>query len=147
MKSIEARGSRGDFVSTVARDDNKDLRLQRILSKYLGGQEAAAGFYHEPLTLSALRGDVMLSMKSIVDTSHFWMSDHSRFWYHLEENADNYNLGAVLISDTGTYLLRCLRGVLFFLSFEIYKSLDLKILQVICKFGTNRLLTYSLRFP
>ena len=105
MKSIEARGSRGDFVSTVARDDNKDLRLQRILSKYLGGQEAAAGFYHEPLTLSALRGDVLPSMKPIVDTSHFWMSDHSRFWYHLEENADNYNLGAVLISDTGTYVL------------------------------------------
>ena len=118
MKSIEARGSRGDFVSTVARDDNKDLRLQRILSKYLDGQEAA--FYHEPLTLSALRGDVLPSMKPIVDTSHFWMSDHSRFWYHLEENADNYNLGAVLISDTGTYLLRCLRGLLFFLPFEIY---------------------------
>ena len=30
---------------------------------------------------------------------------NSRFWYHLEENADIYNLGAVLISDTGTYIL------------------------------------------
>ena len=41
-------------------------------------EDGAFDFYHEPLTLSALRGNVLPSMKPIVDTSHFWMSDHSR---------------------------------------------------------------------
>ena len=39
-------------------------------------------------------------MRPIVDTSHFWMSDHSRFWYHLV-GQEMANLGAILISDTG----------------------------------------------
>lgn len=60
---------------------------------------------HESLTLTSLRGDTLPDMKAIVDTSHFWMSDHSRFWYHLEANRDIYNLGAVLISDTGKNFL------------------------------------------
>ena len=39
-------------------------------------------------------------MRPIVDTSHFWMSDHSRFWYHLVGH-EMVNLGAILITDTG----------------------------------------------
>ena len=65
-------------------------------------EEGNFEFHHEALTLNSLNGNDMPSMKPIVDAAHFWMSDHSRFWYHLEEKSGIYNLGAVLISDTGT---------------------------------------------
>ena len=93
----------------MARNDKKDQKLQRILSKHLEmlqKEEKGEGsfeFHHEALTLDSLNGNVMPSMKPIVDTAHFWMSDHSRFWYHLEEKSGIYNLGAVLISDTGMH--------------------------------------------
>ena len=67
-------------------------------------EEGNFEFHHEALTLNSLNGNDMPSMKPIVDAAHFWMSDHARFWYHLEEKSGIYNLGAVLISDTGTYL-------------------------------------------
>ena len=78
----------------MSRKDEKDLKLQKVLSKYLDD-------IHEPLTLDSLRGDRLPNMSAILDTSHFWMSDHARFWYHLEANQKLYNLGGILISDTG----------------------------------------------
>ena len=92
----------------MARNDKKDQKLQTILSKHLEMlQKKEEGgnfeFHHEALTLNSLNGNDMPSMKPIVDAAHFWMSDHSRFWYHLEEKSGIYNLGAVLISDTGKY--------------------------------------------
>ena len=72
--------------------------LQAILSKHLF---PGNGFHHEPVTLSSLSGDVLPSMKPIVDSSHFWMSDHARFWYHLVQGKEILNLGAILITDTG----------------------------------------------
>ena len=52
--------------------------------------------------LNSLQGNVLPSMRPIVDTSHFWMSDHARFWYHLVHGEEALNLGGLLISDTGT---------------------------------------------
>ena len=93
----------------MARNDKKDQKLQRILSKHLEmlqkkeEEEGNFEFHHEALTLNSLNGNDMPSMKHLVDAAHFCMSDHARFWSHLEEKSGIYNLGAVLISDTGTY--------------------------------------------
>jgi len=87
-------------VTTVARDDAKDENLRTTLAKYLASNNGS-GFYHEAITVGSLNGDELPSMEPIVDSSHFWMSDHSRFWYHLVAGLDMINLGGVLISDTG----------------------------------------------
>ena len=56
------------------------------------------------MTVNSLTHDQLPTLKDIVDASHFWMSDHSRFWYHLEQGSDMFNAGAVLITDTGEYI-------------------------------------------
>ncbi len=101
IEDIQARGGRGDFIATVTRDDIKDLKLRSVLAKWLDQMDDE--FKHEAITLTNMRGNKLPTMQDIVDTSHFWMSDHTRFWYHLEANQPIFNLGGVLISDTGVY--------------------------------------------
>jgi hypothetical protein len=103
VKANEARGHKGDFIATVTRQDDKDIRLRNVLAEQLKttlGQEQK--YFHEAITLPTMSGDQLPTMRDIVDTSHFWMSDHTRFWYHIE-GPILHNLGAVLISDTGKH--------------------------------------------
>lgn len=87
-------------MATVARQDPSDLKLREILGKYLSNTLNEEKFHHEAVTVNSLTHDQLPTLKDIVDASHFWMSDHSRFWYHLEQGSDMFNAGAVLITDT-----------------------------------------------
>ena len=101
IKSNEQREHRGDFVATVTRQDPSDLKLREILAKYLASTLNKEKYHHEAVTVNSLTHDQLPTLKDIVDASHFWMSDHSRFWYHLEQGSDMFNAGAVLVTDTG----------------------------------------------
>ena len=95
------RGHKGDFIATVTRQDPKDIRLRKVLCKHLEETLEEDKFFHEPITLSVLTENDVPTLPAIVNTSHFWFSDHSRFWYHLEQGAEMFNAGAVLLTDTG----------------------------------------------
>ena len=89
-------------------NNNQLIRLNStliiILGKYLSNTLNEEKFHHEAVTVNSLTHDQLPTLKDIVDASHFWMSDHSRFWYHLEQGSDMFNAGAVLITDTGEYI-------------------------------------------
>jgi len=100
IASNELRGHKGDFIATVTRQDPKDIRLRKVLCKHLEQTLEEDKFFHEPITLSVLTENDVPTLPAIVNTSHFWFSDHSRFWYHLEQGAEMFNAGAVLLTDT-----------------------------------------------
>ena len=128
IRSNEQREHRGDFIATVTRQDPSDLKLREILAKYLANTLNEEKYHHEAVTVNSLTHDQLPTLKDIVDASHFWMSDHSRFWYHLEQGSDMFNAGAVLVTDTGEYIRHlCLpiisrkyRCTLDFIEFLLY---------------------------
>ena len=44
------------------------------------------------------------SIRELQMHSHFWMSDHARFWWYKEEK-EFMSFPSILLSDTGTYTM------------------------------------------
>ena len=54
----------------------------------------------EDFILKNLPPKMFPSIRELQDHADFWMSDHSRFWYHKEEN-DFMTFPSILLTDTG----------------------------------------------
>ena len=103
VSNVESRGSKGDFLASVIRNDLRDRRLaeafkrnyELITSKkqktYTGdiklkdSQILPPMFYLENVEINQISGNQFPSLPKMVELSQLWMSDHAHFWYFLQK--------------------------------------------------------------
>ena len=96
---------KGDFLASVIRNDPKDRRLAKVFKRNydLITKETARRhpmvsndsfsqsrlFNLENVEISQINGLRFPSMEKMVQLSQLWMSDHSQFWYFLQNEVTN----------------------------------------------------------
>ena len=101
VSNVQRRGSKGDFLASIIRNDPKDRRLARAFKRnydlitkktiskdHLSGSDDSISldplFKLENVEISQINGSQFPSMEKMVNLSQLWMSDHSQFWYFLQ---------------------------------------------------------------
>ena len=101
VSNVQRRGSKGDFLASIIRNDPKDRRLaesfkrnydsitKRAITKNHHSESDSfissdPLFHLENVEISQINGSQFPSMEKMVDLSQLWMSDHSQFWYFLQ---------------------------------------------------------------
>ena len=91
---------KGDFLASVIRNDPKDRRLAKVFKRNydmitketarrhpMGSNDSFSQnrlFNLENVEISQINGLRFPSMEKMVQLSQLWMSDHSQFWYFLQ---------------------------------------------------------------
>ena len=100
VSNVQRRGSKGDFLASIIRNDPRDRRLAKsfkanydLISKNTA-QTARKGVRHsilsnrlfnlENVEIGGINGSSFPSIDKMVELSQLWMSDHSQFWYFLQ---------------------------------------------------------------
>ena len=105
VKRVNSRGSKGDFLASIIRNDPKDRRLaatykrnyERITGKVdthnknvfkskhlVTSSPSPDKFYIENVEISTINGEQFHGVPKMAELSQLWMSDHAHFWYFLE---------------------------------------------------------------
>ena len=100
VSNVQKRGLKGDFLASVIRNDPKDRRLAKVFKRNydLITKETARRhplvsndsfsqnrlFNLENVEISQINGLRFPSIGRMVQLSQLWMSDHSQFWYFLQ---------------------------------------------------------------
>ena len=104
--NVQRRGLKGDFLASVIRNDPKDRRLAKVFKRNYDAitKETARKdpldsndsfsqsrlFNLENVEISQINGLRFPSMEKMVQLSQLWMSDHSQFWYFLQNEVTKY---------------------------------------------------------
>ena len=120
LNDIKENESKGDFIGVISRKTNDaEEQMSGMFKSYFDRiKRAAAGagpsddkFKCHRFEISKMPVNHLPSSQDMSQMSHFWRSDHARFWYHNSNPFQSFN--SIAISDTGkvsseyahTYLL------------------------------------------
>ena len=117
---IHKNQDKGDFVSVIGRNNNKEIRMMntftkwfKFITKSIPKKQKKHDFKALKFTLNGLPSyDNLPSEETLLQYSSFWRSDNARFWYYREigngvdlkkryEQASTTSLPAILVTDTG----------------------------------------------
>ena len=101
VSHVQRRGSKGDFLASITRNDPRDRRLAKsfkanydLISKNTAQTERKGvrhpilsnrSFNLENVEIRSINGSSFPSIDKMVELSQLWMSDHSQFWYFLQD--------------------------------------------------------------
>ena len=108
VSNVQKRGLKGDFLASVIRNDPKDRRLANVFKRNYDSitKETARNdpldsndafsqdrlFNLENVEISQINGLRFPSMERMVQLSQLWMSDHSQFWYFLQNEVTQHKI-------------------------------------------------------
>ena len=101
VSNVQRRGLKGDFVASIIRNDPRDRRLAKVFKANYDfisnntAETARKGVRHsilsnrlfnlENVEIGRINGSSFPSIDKMVELSQLWMSDHSQFWYFLQD--------------------------------------------------------------
>ena len=86
----------------IGRNGKEEKRMMSMISKY--ASTLGDNLKTENFVLRKIPPYAKPSIRELQIHSHFWMSDHARFWWYKEEK-EFMSFPSILLSDTGTYTM------------------------------------------
>ena len=106
LNDIKENESKGDFIGVISRKtNNAEEQMSGMFKSYFDRIKRASllpdddKFKCHRFEISKMPMNHLPSSEDMSQMSHFWRSDHARFWYHNSNPFQSFN--SIAISDTG----------------------------------------------
>ena len=106
VNSIKNNDNKGDFIAVINRKGNEaEENMSKMFKTYFDHikRPNPKKYKCHNFQLTKMPLNHVPSTDEMAQNSHFWRSDHSRFWYHNSNPFRSFN--SIALSDTGKYIL------------------------------------------